>query len=486
MSNSKKSIIIAAAACIITICSVYFTDVPSELQRFISGKHTKKRKKVCGQYCLASILRTLGKNVTAGELLPAAQPEYGTNLAQLKALAQEYGLKALGANVSMETLFSMKCAAILHVNGDHFIAFLPRKNENTITVYDPPKEFIISGSKELTKRWNFKGNCLFIDEKEINLQGIDIAGGIPRIYVENPVYDAGIIFDNTKIINPTFTIENKGSAELVIEDIKTGCSCTTAKVEKEKIAPGESTELKLRYKVAAYLGKMPTLKAVLKTNDPEHPVMTFKVKGIRKREFIFDPPRAAMGLLKLGREKIILMKIVPGSEDRRIFPDKAEISSPFIELSQVKNKYANPNPNHYLLKICLSPNTPPGPFDESIRIPCDGSSYEILKIPVTAEIVGPVRLSLTEIQFGLINQNSKAATKNVHLKSDEPFNIAGLKTTQPWLETENKKVSETKYIVTIKITPAQAPEGKLNAAVILRTNSSKMPEIRIPVYAYRL
>ena len=72
-----------------------------------------KQKNLCGHYCLVSVLQHLGKNVQAPELVPAARAEDGTNLAQLKTLAEAYGLKTLGAKITKDLLFAMRRPAIL-------------------------------------------------------------------------------------------------------------------------------------------------------------------------------------------------------------------------------------------------------------------------------------------------------------------------------------------------------------------------------------
>lgn len=510
-----------------------------------------KQKKICGQYCLTSVLRYLGKNVELSDFYHSAPPERGTNLAQLKRFAEAYELKTLGAKVSKDILFSMGRPAILHVNGNHFIALLPGKTGTNFTVIDPPQSFTITGPEELVSRWKWKGNCLFVDKKEIILPKIQpvekgkilyyviatvliftivlictrsIAsreairtstltiilpflcvlvlintsscrykrgqeasdGGVPRIFVANPVFDAGIVFDETNVITHSFVVKNTGTANLLIKDIKTDCSCTTVGNVKEKLAPGESSPVKINFHLRGHFGKMAARKTVIVTNDPENPTTVVTILAVRRREFTLDPPRTLLGVVPMGTDKILLMRITPGAESKRLSIEKASMSSPFIEVTQIKGEIKPKKAKEYLLKLHLLSTAPPGLFKDLIRIPCTGASRKILEIPVRAEIIGPINASLSELQFGLVKHHEREKVRKIQLRSRRPFDIVNIGSNQPWLKVTKQKLNDKEFALAIRIIPANAAKGELKGMITVETNMPDMNRIQIPVFAFHL
>lgn len=510
-----------------------------------------KQKKICGQYCLTSVLRYLGKNVEISDFFYSASPEHGTNLAQLKQFAEAYELKTLGAKVSKEILFSMGKPAILHVNGNHFIALLPKKIGTNFTVIDPPQSFTITSPEELVSRWKWKGNCLFVDKEEIILPEVQEAGkgkilyfviaivlvftiflirvrsiasrkefgtsttttillflcvlvlintsscrykrgqeasggGEPRIFVANPVFDAGIVFDETNVITHSFVVKNTGTADLLIKDIKTDCSCTTVGNVKEKLAPGESSPVTINFHLRGHFGKMADRKTAILTNDPENPTTVVTILAVRRREFTLSPPSALLGIVPMGMEKVLLMRITPGAKDKILYLDKISTSSNFIEVTPMESDITSQKTKHYLLRVKLLPTAPGGMLNEVIHIPCIGAYREMLEIPVCAEVRGPIKTSLSEVQFGLIKHQEIEKTKKIQLRSKKAFHIAKISINQPWLKVMKEQISDKKFSLLVTIIPAKASKGKLEGMITVETDLLDMNSIHIPVFAYHL
>ena|GEM_PF-4060637 len=520
--------------------------------RPLQNSYAVTQENICGQYCLTAILRYLGRNVRLAELLPAAPAEHGSDLARLKLIAQAYDLKSLGAHVSEDTLFSMRRPAILHVNGNHFIALLPDKAGTGFTAIDPPQSFAISRPEQLTSRWKWKGNCLFIDEREIILPqsrpsliarirpfgigalalvfaialicrlrpsvgkppaGVSLfliivpaaalvllfspiavaqdaskppATGTPRASVDNPIFDAGIVFEDTTTITHTFTLKNTGAADLVIKDIKTDCSCTSVANDKKTVPPGLSVPLTINFHVKGRFGKLAERKTAVTTNDPRNPVTVLTIRAERRREFALDPPTALLGLVPMATEKILLIRVTPGAVDKKLDIGKAATSSPFLKVSSIEpNIPARKNTTRYLLKLHLSPKAPPGFFEQTVRIPCLGAARKTLEIPVRAEIQGPIRMSLFAVQFGIVTDRAKQRTKSIRLTSDKPFDILSATCNRPWLNIMEEKTREKQSFLKIAITPSDAPVGSLKATLTLKTDMPEMSTIRIPVFAFK-
>ncbi|HUT29604.1 MAG TPA: DUF1573 domain-containing protein [Sedimentisphaerales bacterium] len=446
----------------------------------------RKEKNVCGQYCLVSILQYLGRNIHYGELLPVAPAERGTNLAQLKTFAEAYGVKTLGARVTTDMVFAMRRPAILHINGNHFIALLPNKDDPNFTVIDPPQTFAITNAKDLTTKWKWKGNCLLIDEQEMVLPDPDAKPGVPKIFIDDLLFDAGVIFDDTTVISATFKITNKGLGDLVITEVKTDCSCTAAAIENQTIKPGASVPLTIRFDVKGRFGELPARKTLVKTNDPSAPETILTIRAERRREFTVNPASPFMGVLPMGTEKVLLIRITPGAEDKQLSIHEAAASSEFLEVSQIDNDFGSGNPREYLVRVRLLDTTPAGSVNEVVRIPCIGASRKTLEIPIRAEVRGPIQTSLSQVQFGLIRADEKNRTRKIHLRSDKAFELANVTADQPWLEAACEKVNDSQHFLVVTIVPGVAPKGRLEGLVTVDTTMKEMSTVRIPVFAFRL
>jgi hypothetical protein len=447
---------------------------------------TAKPEMLCGHYCLVSILDYLGRNVQINDLFAVVPPDQGTNLAQLKTLGEAYGVKTLGAKITVELLLAMRRPAILHVNGNHFIALLPNKDDPNFTVIDPPQTFAITNAKDLTTKWKWKGNCLLIDEQEMVLPDPDAKPGVPKIFIDDLLFDAGVIFDDTTVISATFKITNKGLGDLVITEVKTDCSCTAAAIENQTIKPGASVPLTIRFDVKGRFGELPARKTLVKTNDPSAPETILTIRAERRREFTVNPASPFMGVLPMGTEKVLLIRITPGAEDKQLSIHEAAASSEFLEVSQIDNDFGSGNPREYLVRVRLLDTTPAGSVNEVVRIPCIGASRKTLEIPIRAEVRGPIQTSLSEVQFGLIRADGEEKTKKIHLQSDKPFELTNVRTDQPWLKAACEKVNDRQHFLVVTIVPALAPKGRLEGAVTVDTTMKEMRTIRIPVFAFRL
>jgi hypothetical protein len=90
--------------------------------------------------------------------------------------------------------------------------------------------------------------------------------------IDEPTFDFGEIND-INLVYKTVTLTNTGDAELEIKRVKGTCGCTTGKLEKKTLEPGESTSLTIQFLPATYDGLVS--KAVkIASNDPDSKVST--------------------------------------------------------------------------------------------------------------------------------------------------------------------------------------------------------------------
>jgi len=82
---------------------------------------------------------------------------------------------------------------------------------------------------------------------------------------QHSYFDFGYSPQNAELTHD-FWLKSVGDENLVINNIKTGCSCTKAPLEKDVIAPGDSARLKIIFDTGRYKGR--TFKRpIVETNE---------------------------------------------------------------------------------------------------------------------------------------------------------------------------------------------------------------------------
>jgi len=90
------------------------------------------------------------------------------------------------------------------------------------------------------------------DKKSISEQ--DEVTGITTIEMNEEIHDFGHL-KSGEIVVYSFTIENIGEHNLLIEDLKSDCGCLKAKFSKETIKPGKKGNIEVEFNSSGLFGK---------------------------------------------------------------------------------------------------------------------------------------------------------------------------------------------------------------------------------------
>lgn len=102
--------------------------------------------------------------------------------------------------------------------------------------------------------------------------------GRPRLRVDEPVFK-GAVFKPGTPFSHEFILRNEGRAPLLIEEVRTGCSCSVAAYDRT-IAPGGQGRVRLSVDVYREWAGRDILRTVwLTTNDPEAAQVSLAVRG---------------------------------------------------------------------------------------------------------------------------------------------------------------------------------------------------------------
>ena len=98
----------------------------------------------------------------------------------------------------------------------------------------------------------------------------------PILKLAQSVYDFGTVRD--KNVSAKFTITNTGREQLEIRKTKSNCTCAEAKLKKQSLKPGESTELEVTFNPEGRRGNQQKSITIF-SNDPRNSAQRVTIKA---------------------------------------------------------------------------------------------------------------------------------------------------------------------------------------------------------------
>lgn len=107
----------------------------------------------------------------------------------------------------------------------------------------------------------------------MNENDTDVSEGGSRIILDRTFHDFGVIPQYGGTVEEAFTVKNSGVGVLIIGDLTTSCSCTSATITSTSINPGESAELTVVFDPDFHEEPLDIFKRTIfiPTNDPTTP-----------------------------------------------------------------------------------------------------------------------------------------------------------------------------------------------------------------------
>jgi hypothetical protein len=100
---------------------------------------------------------------------------------------------------------------------------------------------------------------------------------VPPVFVPETRYKFGPVLEGTEITHD-FIVQNKGSAPLKIETVRTGWGCTAVSYTRQ-IPPGGEGKITIKVNTNGYGGRTLTKSIAVKTDSPVTPLLDLTVIG---------------------------------------------------------------------------------------------------------------------------------------------------------------------------------------------------------------
>lgn len=329
----------------------------------------------------------------------------------------------------------------------------------------------------------------------------------PDIFFEDPIYNFGKVYKNEEVEH-FFMFENRGTKDLIIEDIKASCGCIISEATTPKVLPGMSEG------IIVILRGVPDTGAISKnikiySNDPDTPVYSLKLLGEIVEDITINTRQISFGFIPKG-EKV---KVEIGVKPRPGF--KLEIKDVISTSPDISIKYKkDEKENKYVVEATLKDTATVGVLTGNIQILTNSERQNRVIIPFSGEVLGDIRLYPSHLYFGVIKKDNKCVKsvfitllkKNIRVDKIEvkPDFLTSEIITDPqmiigeeryvtlhsdfWEASTNfsQKNLLEKNSVPLRILTRineNAPVGKIEGVLKVYTNSKIQPIINIPVSA---
>lgn len=330
---------------------------------------------------------------------------------------------------------------------------------------------------------------------------ISPTGPYPKAVVDSTEYNFGVMEAGATGTH-VFVVRNEGEAplQLVARKEDSTCTCTVGRLQNKQLAPGESTEVELKWRVKEGEPLFEN-SAMVRTNDPENPSIRFVIRGRVGHRLTVSPGRVwDVGALKDEGPNTVSAFIY--SETREAFQLTAEPADPDVvkvELTPLTERFLKDlhAKSGYEAKTTVSTNIPMGPYKSTVTLHTDLEGAEDLVATVRAYRRGPVTIRGAAnwypkyhlLEMGTFEAASGHKEKlAVYVKGGpDEFRFTHVETDPAFLTVhlepgpsagEDMRI----YFLTIEVPPGSppVPRNQQNPArIMLKTNHPEVPEILI-------
>jgi hypothetical protein len=141
------------------------------------------------------------------------------------------------------------------------------------------------------------------------------------VIVGGDKYSWGDVRPKDSPLKAEIKLVNEGNETLLIKNVRPSCGCTAAPLDKNELAPGESTLMRLEFRVSGDAGV--TSKSItIETNDPNRSKVYYEISANVVRDIICKPSNyMPFKDLKVGTEGTSTIFLKNNSKESITFSD---------------------------------------------------------------------------------------------------------------------------------------------------------------------
>lgn len=202
--------------------------------------------------------------------------------------------------------------------------------------------------------------------------------------IDGDTYNWGDVKLSQGPLKASIKIKNAGTEELLIQNVKPSCGCTTAPLEKDRLKPGETTNINVTLKISS---GGPISKSIrIASNDPNVPNKTLIIKA-NVIEMLKIEPTSYIRFkeLQVGKESMASLTLFNNDKiPMKIKKDAVEPSYMIVNFvsskGEVLNNEATIAPGQKIdLRVKVTPQSD-GYFKSDIKLTSDHPDHKLIEI----------------------------------------------------------------------------------------------------------
>lgn len=308
-------------------------------------------------------------------------------------------------------------------------------------------------------------------------------------------HDSGEIPANTRL-ERSFEVCNHTVRTLHVRSLRTAGTSTTASIEPTKLGPGDKANLS----VATLIPEGPGLATVELVTEDGMLAPRFVLRGIGVQPPV-SPTTIDFGRVLCGESKTHDLKVlfrnsvvlIPKSDsdiqvhslDRRVAVGGGFKLEPKVGVSVEGTSFVERLAG-WSFPVTIKCEKPEGAVDTMLEVVLVKMPQTVLKVPVRAELVGPVRVVPPTVSFFLMGDKTRRERRvQVFCDANRHFEAKDCRSEDARISVIIASRETSKIDIDVRLSSEYDGED-FESEITLATNQLEQPEVRIPVHVLRV
>jgi len=217
-----------------------------------------------------------------------------------------------------------------------------------------------------------------------------------------------------------YRVNNPTDQPIQIGGVRVSCGCVTVTAPQPIIPPGQNSAILAQMDTRRFVGAK-TVTIYVTFIKPRFEEVALQVTAFAREDFMIHPDTIAFGQVAKGQTKQATVRVsFYGDPNWRI--EGATSDSSFIKPTFKAVPSQNTTEVGYELTAELGTDIPVGKWFTDVWLKTSNPSASKIRVPLTVEIVAPLTVIPSQVQFGVLKQGDKSEQR-VILKGLAPFKI---------------------------------------------------------------
>ena len=281
-------------------------------------------------------------------------------------------------------------------------------------------------------------------------------------------------------------VTNKGAGLLVLQDVHADCGCTVPTLNTRQLAPGESTQIEVRFDSKKFHGNV--VKTVqITSNDPRNPVVDFMVTAEVTTPLIVDPANQRVGFTRapVGTEQRTVATF-EATDDVDLEIEAERTRKGVFEVQVVDD--LDGNPRKAGLEVVLPRDAPAGRLRDNVRVTTNIPGYETVDFEMSAWRYEALATSPETVNFRFKSRFRQDVRVSPTDDGTE-FRITGAEIDLPEITvTVDETIPNEETMIRLTGAPiakddprAVETRGRIEGTLTIHTDLEDLPTLTVPV-----